>query len=155
MRRLVWAFAGRTYHIVGNLMSRLIIDLCLILYCILHCLISNCLTDIILHLLNTCTTIPCLPISLMHSRRWKAGSSCCFVKAWLYLTFIEVMCGLSKSPWKPLLTLCISETLEQVLLQTVKTQMECSIMLHFIRVYTVCQGKKDLQPKEYNIFWKL
>ena len=23
MRRLVWAFAGRTYHIVGNLMSRL------------------------------------------------------------------------------------------------------------------------------------
>ena len=24
MRRLVWAFAGRTYHIVGNLMSRLI-----------------------------------------------------------------------------------------------------------------------------------
>ena len=25
MRRLVWAFAGRTYHIVGNLMSRLIL----------------------------------------------------------------------------------------------------------------------------------
>ena len=23
MRSLVWAFAGRTYHIVGNLMSRL------------------------------------------------------------------------------------------------------------------------------------
>ena len=23
MRRLVWAFAGRTYHIVGNLMPRL------------------------------------------------------------------------------------------------------------------------------------
>ena len=24
MRRLIWAFAGRAYHIVGNLMSRLI-----------------------------------------------------------------------------------------------------------------------------------
>ena len=24
MRRLIWAFAGRTYHIAGNLMSRLI-----------------------------------------------------------------------------------------------------------------------------------
>ena len=24
MRRPIWAFAGRTYHIVGNLMSRLI-----------------------------------------------------------------------------------------------------------------------------------
>ena len=23
MRRLLWGFAGRTYHIVGNLMSRL------------------------------------------------------------------------------------------------------------------------------------
>ena len=40
----------------------------------------------------------------------------------------------------------------RVLLQTVKTQMKCSIMLHFIRVYTVCKGKKDLQTKEYNIF---
>ena len=26
MRRLIWAFAGRTYHIVGNLMSRLILS---------------------------------------------------------------------------------------------------------------------------------
>ena len=25
-------------------------------------------------------------------------------------------------------------------------------MLHFIRVYTVCKGKKDLKTKEYNIF---
>ena len=25
-------------------------------------------------------------------------------------------------------------------------------MLHFIRVYTVCKGKKDLQTKENNIF---
>ena len=33
-----------------------------------------------------------------------------------------------------------------VILQTVKTQMKC-IMLHFIRVYTVCKGKNDLQAK--------
>ena len=38
-------------------------------------------------------------------------------------------------------TLCIRETLKPVLWQTVKTQMKCSIMLHFIRVYTVCKGK--------------
>ena len=35
------------------------------------------------------------------------------------------------------LTLCIWRTLT-----TVKTLMQCSIMLHFIRVYTVCKGKK-------------
>ena len=35
-------------------------------------------------------------------------------------------------------------------LQTVKTQMKCSIMLHFIRVYTVCIGKKG-----YDMFRKL
>ena len=28
MHRLVWAFAGRTYHIVGNLMPRLICPEC-------------------------------------------------------------------------------------------------------------------------------
>ena len=43
------------------------------------------------------------------------------------------------------LTLCIRETPKRVLLQTVKTHMKCSIMLYFIRVYTVCKGKKDLQ----------
>ena len=32
---------------------------------------------------------------------------------------------------------------KRVLLQTVKTQMKCSIMLHFIRVYTVCKGKNE------------
>ena len=42
--------------------------------------------------------------------------------------------------------------LKQVLLQTVKTQMKCSIMLHFIRVYTVCKGKKDLQTKNVVFF---
>ena len=29
-----------------------------------------------------------------------------------------------------------------VLLQTVKTLMKCSIMLHFIKAYTFCKGKK-------------
>ena len=41
------------------------------------------------------------------------------------------------------LTLCILEAPKWVLLQTVKTQMKSSIMLHFIRVYTVCKDKKD------------
>ena len=31
--------------------------------------------------------------------------------------------------------------------------MKCSIMLHFIRVYTVCEGKKDLLTKECNILF--
>ena len=51
-----------------------------------------------------------------------------------------------------LLTLCIRETPKRVFLQTVKTQMKCSLVLHFIRVYTVCKVKKDLQTKEYTIF---
>ena len=39
------------------------------------------------------------------------------------------------------LTLCMQETSKRVLLQTVKTQMKCRILMwHFIRVYTVCQG---------------
>ena len=45
------------------------------------------------------------------------------------------------------LTLCIWGTRKWVLMQTVKTQMKCSIMLHFIRVYTVCKGKKDIKTK--------
>ena len=53
------------------------------------------------------------------------------------------------------LNLCIRETPKRVSLQTVKTMMKCSIMLHFIWVYTVCKGKKDPQTKEYNIFGKL
>ena len=39
------------------------------------------------------------------------------------------------------------ETPKRVLLQTLKTQMKCSIMLHFSRVYTVCKGKKYFQTK--------
>ena len=34
-------------------------------------------------------------------------------------------------------------------------EMQHNDMLHFIKVYTVCKGKKDLQTKEYNIFFKL
>ena len=44
---------------------------------------------------------------------------------------------------------CIRETPKRVLQQTVKTQMKCSIILHFIRVYIVV---KDLQTKENNIY---
>ena len=40
-----------------------------------------------------------------------------------------------------------------VLLQAVKTQMKCSIMLHFIRVYTVCEGKNIFRQK-YTIFFE-
>ena len=36
------------------------------------------------------------------------------------------------------ITLSIMETPKQILWQTVKTQMKCSIMLHFIRVCAVC-----------------
>ena len=50
------------------------------------------------------------------------------------------------------LALCIRETFKRVHLQIVKTQIKCSIMLHFIRVYTVFKGKKELQKKkEYNV----
>ena len=49
--------------------------------------------------------------------------------------------------------LCIRETSKGVHLQTVKTQMKCSRMLHFTRVYSVCKGKTDLQTKEYNLFF--
>ena len=33
-----------------------------------------------------------------------------------------------------------------------KTKM---IMRHFIRIYTVCKGKNNLQGKKYNFIWKL
>ena len=42
------------------------------------------------------------------------------------------------------LTLYIRETHERVFLQTVKTQMKCSIKLHFIRVYTVFVRQKNI-----------
>ena len=56
---------------------------------------------------------------------------------------------------KYVFTLCVQEVAKQVLFQTVKTQMKCSIKLHFIRVYTVFKGKKDFQTKECFIFLKI
>ena len=50
------------------------------------------------------------------------------------------------------LTLWIWEAPKLVLLQTVKTQMKCSIMLHFIRVYTV-KVKKIFRQKN-TIFYE-
>ena len=46
-----------------------------------------------------------------------------------------------------------SRTPKQVLLQTVKTQMKCSIMLHFIRVYTVFKDKKKIFRQKNTIFF--
>ena len=54
------------------------------------------------------------------------------------------------------LTLCIRETPKRVFLQTVKTQMKCRIIRHFIRVYTVCYGKKRLSDfLNYNLTTKI
>ena len=54
--------------------------------------------------------------------------------------------------FSPCITPCFWKTPKRLLLQTVKTQMKCSIMLHFIRVYTVCKGMKNLQTKQCNMF---
>ena len=49
------------------------------------------------------------------------------------------------------LTICTQGPTKRVLLQTVKTQMKCSIMLHLIRVCTVCKtkGKKDFMGAQW------
>ena len=52
-------------------------------------------------------------------------------------------------PANSLLSFVFGETTKRVLLQTVKTQMKSSMMLHFIRVYTVCKGKKDLRTTDF------
>ena len=40
MRRLIWGFTGRTYHIVGNLMSRLNFDISLLkMNYLYHCFV--------------------------------------------------------------------------------------------------------------------
>ena len=52
-----------------------------------------------------------------------------------------------------LLTLCIRETPKRVHLRTVKTLIKCSIILHFIRVYTV-KVKKIFRQKN-TIFKKI
>ena len=51
-----------------------------------------------------------------------------------------------------ILTLCISEPPKRVLLQTVKTQMKCSIMWHIIRFYIVCKDKKSSDKRIQYIF---
>ena len=51
----------------------------------------------------------------------------------------------------PELSLCIQKTPKRVALQTAKTQMKCSIMLHFIRVYTVCKGKSRSPIFSFNL----
>ena len=66
----------------------------------------------------------------------------------VYTDIAQILCF--KHRWirqRRRLTLCIRETHKRVPLQTMKTQIKCSIMLHFIRVYTVCKGKKDLRQK--------
>ena len=47
-----------------------------------------------------------------------------------------------------MLILCIRETPELVVLQTVKTQMNCCIMRHFIMIYTVCKRQKRSSDKK-------
>ena len=54
-----------------------------------------------------------------------------------------------------MLTLCIGETPKRVILQTVRTQMKSSIMLLFIRVYTVFKVKKIFRRKNTKISFKL
>ena len=49
--------------------------------------------------------------------------------------------------FKLLTYLSILVTPKCVLWQTVKTQMKCHIIQHFIMVYIVCYGKNDLQGK--------
>ena len=78
------------------------------------------------------------PEEMQHNAAFHQGLPC--------LLKIETQSGteshqyIGESTCDPL-TLCIRETPKRVLLQTVKTQIKCSIMLHFIWVYTVCQGK--------------
>ena len=49
------------------------------------------------------------------------------------------------------LTLCILETPKWVLWLIVKSQMKCSIMLHYIRVCTVSLDLNNLQGQKYII----
>ena len=48
----------------------------------------------------------------------------------------------------------ILETPRWVLWQTVNTQMKCCIMLHFIRVCTVCKDKNNFPGQKYIIIQK-
>ena len=67
------------------------------------------------------------------------------------MQFIFILNSRSRSYILVCVTLCRPETPKQVLLQTAKTQMKCSMMWLFIRVCTVCQEKIDPQRKKYNL----
>ena len=64
-----------------------------------------------------------------------------------YITSLELKRKLTHTTGP--LTLCIQETPKRVLLQTVKAQMKCSIMLHDAAFHQGlhCKRKKDLQAK--------
>ena len=66
-----------------------------------------------------------------------------------FVDLIQIMCSISLTgPLKTRNHKC-------VLLQTVKTQMKCSIMQHFTRVCTVCLDQIDLQRKKYILRYNL
>ena len=104
----------------------------------------------------------------LHKQRWEKSPSLCYSTSkykslshkpilfcyfyWCFMpqsTIVQSCCDIFLSYWvEPVLTFCLRQTCKLVLWQTVKTQVKCSIMLHFIRIYTVCKGKRDLQTKE-------
>ena len=49
-------------------------------------------------------------------------------------------------------TLSILVVPKCILWQTVKTQIKCRIMQHFIRVWTICQDKNNLQRKKIQFY---
>ena len=53
---------------------------------------------------------------------------------------------------KLLKTIFILDTSKQVLWQTVKTQLNCHIRWHFIRVCTVCSDKVNLRDRNIHPF---
>ena len=74
------------------------------------------------------------------SPEWGKGKPCEGSGAGRDESISKVSSVLSTSTCKMnnhLLTHCIRESHKRVLLQTLKTQMKCHILQHFIRVYTV------------------
>ena len=57
-----------------------------------------------------------------------------------------------KNKLTTLLTFCVWETPQRAVLQIVKIQMRCTIILHFIRVFSVCKGKKRSSDKWIQYF---
>ena len=60
MRRLVWAFAGRTYLIVGNLMSRLKY----VRHCLCNALYVYCRGRAVTNVGKTCGPTPCFVLAI-------------------------------------------------------------------------------------------